>query len=268
MNFQNIPRDDKTVKKAILPKRGTFSFFDYKAIEPRLVAYYTAKLGYPQFAEQIIAGIDPYTAVARMVTGKEEVTAEERQVWKRVFLAILYGAGPKRIRETWIEETKTEISMAEARRIYNKFHTNWPAVKALQSAVIRQHEKNGHIKSVAGRHLHMEEFGDYKLANKLIQGSAFDVMLDALLRIDAWLREHPEIESRMVSTIHDEIMFDGPESEIELLHREIPRLMVHEEVDEVVPILVDHEVSLTNWGEKIDYDEWKEARGEGHVALG
>lgn len=251
------------MKRAILPKRGAFSFFDYKAIEPRLVAYYTSKLGHDDFRQQILAGVDPYTAVAKLVTGKDEVTPEERQVWKRVFLAILYGAGPKRIRETWIEETKTEITLAEAKRIYKQFHASWPAVRALQDSVIGIHESRGHIRSIIGRHLHMEEFGDYKLANKLIQGSAADIMKQALLRVDAWLREHPEIESRMVSVIHDEIIFDGPEHEVEILHEAIPPLMVDATVHEVVPIEVDHEVSTSTWADKVSYEEWKETVGDG-----
>lgn len=263
MNFQNIPRDDKTVKRAVLPKRGAFSFFDYKAIEPRLVAYYTAKLGYPEFKDQILAGVDPYTAVAMLVTSQESVTEAERQVWKRVFLAILYGAGPPRIRDTWLEETKEEITLAEARRIYKKFHANWPAVKALQNSVVKTHEERGFIRSIAGRHLHMEENGDYKLANKLIQGSASDIMKQALIRVDQWLREHPEIESRMVSVIHDEIIFDGPEHEVPTLHEAVPPLMVNAAVNAVVPITVDHEVSTTTWADKVDYDEWKESFGEG-----
>jgi len=257
VNFQNIPRDDKTVKRAILPKRGSFSFFDYKSIEPRLVAYYTAKLNYPDFRDQIVAGVDPYTAVARLVTGKDEVTPEERQVWKRVFLAILYGAGPKRIRDTWMEETKQDISLVEAKRIYTKFHKSWPAVRALQDSVISTHESRGHIKSITGRHLHMEDFGDYKLANKLIQGSAADIMKQALLRVDGWVREQ-EIESRMVSVVHDEIIFDGPEFEIPLLHSAVPGLMVNETVNEVVPVEVDHEVSVTSWAEKVSYEEWQD----------
>jgi DNA polymerase I len=260
VNWQNVPRDDKTVKRAVVPKRGSFSFFDYKAIEPRLVAYFVGKQGYPEFRDQIVAGIDPYTAVARLVTGKDEVTDEERQVWKRVFLAILYGAGPKRIRETWIEETKTEISLAEAKRIYKTFHTNWPAVRALQDGVVRAHDRRGYIRAINGRHLHMEEFGDYKLANKLIQGSAAEIMMEAILRVHRYLREHPEIESRMVSVIHDELIFDGPESEIELLHEVIPPLMVHPVVNEFVPILIDHEVSTTSWAEKVSYEEWLEGR--------
>lgn len=200
-----------------------------------------------------------------MVTGKTEVTPAERQVWKRVFLAILYGAGPKRIRETWIEETKQDISFAEAKRIYQQFHDNWPAVRALQASVIRAHESRGFIRSISGRHLHMEQFGDYKLGNKLIQGSAADIMKSALIRVDEWIRANPEIESRMVSVIHDELILDGPEHEIPILHEAIPPLMVDETVNALVPIEVDHEIAMPSWADKITFEEW-EARTAHSVA--
>lgn len=258
MNWQNTPRDTDVIKRAILAKRGTFSLFDYAAIEPRLVAYYTAKLGFIDFRDQIIAGVDPYTAVAKLVTGKQDITPDERQVWKRVFLAILYGAGPKRVREVWIEETKTQITLAEARQIHKQFHTSWPAVKALQDSVIRTHNSRGFIRGISGRHLHMEDFGDYKLANKLIQGSAADIMKAALLKVDAWLQDHPEIESRMVSVIHDEIIFDGPEHEIPILHEHIPPLMVDPVVNKVVPIEVEHEIAMPSWADKMSYEQWEE----------
>lgn len=202
-----------------------------------------------------------------MVTAKTEVTKEERQVWKRVFLAILYGAGPKRVRETWIAETGEDISQSEAKRIYDTFHKNWPAVRALQDSVIQMHNSRGYIRGITGRHLHMEDFGDYKLANKLIQGSAADLMKAALLRVDAWLLENPHVESRMVATVHDSIIFDGPEDEVELLHEVIPMLMQDEIVHPVVPILVDHEVSSTSWAEKVPYDDWKETRSTLQVTV-
>ncbi|MDE2103110.1 MAG: hypothetical protein KGL39_38045 [Patescibacteria group bacterium] len=263
MNFQNIPRDDKTVKRAILPKRGSFSFFDYGRIEPYLTAYFAEKIGYPEFADQLREGVDAYTAVARLSTGTPSITPKERDVWKRIFLAILYGAGVKRVHEVWIEETGKVITMAQAKKIVSTFHENWPAVKALQDRVIATHAARGYIRTPWGRNLHAEANGEHKLLNKLIQGSAADLMKWALLRVDEWLRESG-LESRMVSVIHDEIIFDGPEHEIEILHEEIPRLMRPDFLHNVIPIDVDHEVSVTNWGEKMSYEEWKEASGRSH----
>lgn len=262
MNFQNIPRDDKTVKRAILPKRGAFVFADYSQVEPRLTAYYAAKIGFPEFAEQIRSGVDSYTAVARLATGKAEVTAEERQVWKRIFLAILYGAGVKRVREVWTEETGEVVSIAFAKNIVDQFHRNWPAVKRLQSSVIHTHNSRGFIRTPWGRHLHAEEYGEHKLLNKLIQGSAADLMKQALLEVDEYLSNRPNLEAQMISVIHDEIILDAREAEIPLLAHDLPVLMSKPagEINDIVPITVDVEVSLTNWAEKMDLAEWEELR--------
>jgi DNA polymerase-1 len=259
MNWQNIPRDDKTVKRAVVPKRGAFSFFDYGQIEPRLTAYFAAKIGHPEFAQQLRAGVDAYTAVAQLVTGKDEVTPEERQDWKRTYLSLLYGGGVKTI------QLQFGNSAAEARKIIKTFHANWPAVRELQDRVLRQHQRRGYIVGLDGRHLHMEEFGEHKLLNKLIQGSAAGLMKQALLNIHRELRLERglPVESRMVSVIHDEVILDGPVDELEWLHEAIPPLMVvREDVHEIVPIVVDHEVSTQTWADKVEYDEWLAATRE------
>jgi DNA polymerase I-like protein with 3'-5' exonuclease and polymerase domains len=59
--------------------------------------------------------------------------------------------------------------------------------------------------------------------------------------------------------VHDELQIDGPVDELAWLNAYVPRLMIHEEVNELVPITVEHEVSTTSWADKIPYDEWKEA---------
>lgn len=243
-----------------MPKRGAFSFFDYKAIEPRLTAYFAAKIGYPEFAEQIRAGVDSYTAVAKLVTGKDEVTDEERQDWKRTYLSLLYGGGVKTIQLQF-----PELNRAQAKAMIDTFHDNWPAVNELQARVQRQHQRRGYIVGIDGRHLHMEEYGEHKLLNKLIQGSAAGLMKQALRNAHRFLTRTgpPYLESRMVSVIHDELILDGPVHELEELNQEIPPLMVvREDVNEIVPILVDHEVSITTWADKVGYEEWLNAARE------
>lgn len=242
----------------MIPKLGAFSFFDYGQVEPRLTAYFAARLGFPEFADRLRAGEDAYTVVAKLVTKQDSVTPEERQVWKRIFLAILYGAGVRRVREVWIEETKQIITEAQAKRIYKTFHGNWPAVRALQDDVIATALRRGYIRALDGRHLRPEPNGEHKLLNKLIQGSAAGIMKRAILDVDAWLQEEAQLLSHAVSVIHDELILDGPPNELEILHEQVPRLMSEAapaHVRELVPIVVDHEVSFTNWAEKVDYEE-------------
>jgi DNA polymerase I len=250
VNFQNV--GSPVVKRAVVPKRGAFIFADYKAIEPRIAAYFMSKLGHPEFAEQLRAGVDPYTAVAKMVTGKVEITDEERQTWKVMFLSLMYGGGSKTI------QLQFGGTSADARSMIRKFHEGWPAVRELSDRVQAAALKRGYIIGVDGRHLHPEPFGEHKLSNKLVQGSAAGIMKRAILGVHRHLREHPELETRMVSVIHDELIGDAPLSELPYFAEHLPTLMRQgfEHIHEVVPILVDIEVSVTSWAEKQSYEAW------------
>lgn len=251
MNWQNVPRDDKTIKRAVLSKRGALVFADYSQVEPRLTAYFAAKIGHPEFAERIRAGIDSYTAVAQLITGKEEVTPEERQDWKRTYLSLLYGGGVRTIQDQY-----PGISFSDAKGIINTFHSNWPAVRALQRMVEVTARDRGFIRTPWGRHLHPEEFGEHKLLNKLIQGSAADLMKQAILNVAEQL--DGEYEARMVSVIHDELILDSPLAEVPHLAEFLPSWMSAPAddvgINEIVPITAEVEWSTTNWADKEVYE--------------
>jgi DNA polymerase I-like protein with 3'-5' exonuclease and polymerase domains len=85
-------------------------------------------------------------------------------------------------------------------------------------------------------------------------------MKAALIEVDQCLTEMG-VATHMVNVIHDEIQFDGPLGELDLLHKTVPFLMCETDpitagINEVVPILVDHEVTVTNWAEKCPYEEF------------
>lgn len=256
MNWQNVPRDDKTIKRAVLSKRGALVFGDYSQIEPRMTAYFAAKIGHPEFAEQIRQGVDSYTAVAKLVTGKDEVTEEERQQWKRTYLSLLYGGGVRTIQAQF-----PELDYHGAKQMISTFHSAWPAVRALQNQVQAVHADRGYIVTPWGRQLHAEENGEHKLLNKLIQGSAADLMKQAILQVDESLRFF-DLDSRMVSVVHDELILDATLDEVDSLARQLPLWMAEPakpRITEIVPVTVDVEVSTKSWADKIDYKEWKEA---------
>lgn len=277
MNLQNIPRTDKTIKRAIIPKLGALSFFDYSAIEPRLFAYYAAKMGYPEMAKMVNDGIDPYTAVAKLIEQRDDITPEERQHWKVFFLSLMYGGGAKTI------QLQFNCDRKQAKKMIDQFHGNFPAVRGLQDTVGRVAARRGYIVGIDGRHLHPEPYGEHKMLNKLIQGGAAGIMKQAIVRVhnalssksmhigtgtrptdpDISLPQHVNLmqqpRSQIISVVHDELQIDGPKYELQFLNNMVPRLMVHPEVNHVVPIEVDHEVSTTSWADKIPYDEWREA---------
>lgn len=275
MNFQNLPRSNKVVKKVFVPKRGAFSFFDYQQIEPRLFAYYCAKgLGDDEPARWFREGRDFYKEIAAQVFQKpaSAIDDAERQDGKVWFLMSLYSAGPKKI------ALETGMKLSDAKAFYVQFHEGLPQIKALSNPppqsqggwreyepglIERVLQRRKYITTPWGRQLHPEEWGAHKMLNKLIQGSAADLMKLALVNVYAWQNDptrpyQGSIASRMVLTVHDELDIDGPEDELELLHEVIPPLMGSEIIEAVVPLGVDHEVSVTNMADKVSYDEWKE----------
>lgn len=255
MNFQNIPDGLKVVRRAVVPKHEgwVISDFDFSKIEPRLLAYFASKKGDDTLAGYLRDGRDPYKAIVSDMYGKseDELTDKEYKEGKILFLSLVYGAGVRSIRAAFGLDQKA----AKAR--INMFHRAWPIVRELQDDVVSIANRRGYIRTPWGRRLHMESFGEHKLLNKLVQGSAAHALKRALIRTDDWLQESG-LESHMVLTIHDSIDFDGPACEVDVLHANVPRLMTDEPlISVVVPILVEHEVSVANWADKIPYDEWR-----------
>lgn len=260
MNWQNLPADLKIVRRAIVPKQDgwVISSFDYSKIEPRLLAYFASKKGDDTLAQYLREGVDPYRAVVGPVYGKkpDELTEREYKDGKILFLSLIYGAGKRSVMAGF------QVNATEAKRMIDQFHAAWPIVRRLQDDVVRVANRRGHIKTPWGRPLRLEQYGEHKMLNKLVQGSAAHMLKRSLIRMEDWFAE-VQPETQYILNVHDEIVFDGPASEVELLHENIPALMREELIVPVVPILVDHEVSPVNWAEKLDYIEWKEQVGAG-----
>lgn len=256
------------MKPAFLSVRGALSEFDFSQIEPRIFGYYVARaLKDDTIVTWYREGRDVYQEIASAVYSKpsEEITKEERQQGKVWFLMSLYGAGPKKI------AAEVDMTVSEAKKFYLQFHEGLPQIKRLSNpkpksdramkhwkpgAIERIYAKRGYLKTPDGVHLHAEPFGEFKLLNKLIQGTAARVQKHAMIAVDEWVYSNPEIESRLVSQVHDSFMFDGPVHEVPLLHERIPELLRPDWLTEVIPVDVDHEVSTTTWADKIPYDEW------------
>jgi DNA polymerase I-like protein with 3'-5' exonuclease and polymerase domains len=272
MNFQNIPRSDKVVKAAFVPKLDAFLFFDYKQIEPRLLAFYLHAIGDTKLADLLNQGVDTYTAIVRGIYRKDDLTDEERQTGKVLFLSLMYGGGIGTVMRQF------SVGAPEAKRMVEDFHSAWPGVRLLQAHIEARISKRGYITTLYGRHLHPES--PHKAINALIQGCAADIMRHALIRVwnglnnpngvfvgtgtrwtgpDDSLPAHVSISrpyaSHMVSVIHDEIIIDTEKGEIPLLVERVPQWMDCEQVSKVVPIYVDVEISRSTWADKEPYRE-------------
>jgi len=243
MNVQNIPRSQKDVKRAFVPKYDAYLFFDYKAIEVRLLAYYLAAgIGDHSLATEINNGSDPHTVTAQGLYDKENVTDEERQAGKTLNFSIIYGGGTPTIMR------QLGVPYKEARRLLNAYHTTRPGIKQLNDA-ISNGLRRGYITSLYGRRLHVQE--EHKALNALIQGSAADLMRDSVVKVNKLL--YAEYATHIVNIVHDEIILDATLNEIPSLVKVIPTLMGNKMVEEFVSIETDCEISWTNWADKEAY---------------
>lgn len=245
MNVQNIPRSQKDVKRAFVPKLDAFLFFDYKAIEVRLLAYYLARgIDDHSLAKEINNGSDPHLITAQGLYGSELVTDEQRQVGKTLNFSIIYGGGARTIM------SQLDVKYTEARRLLKAYHTTRPGIALLNDNIAATLEHKKYIKSLYGRRLHITE--NHKALNALIQGSAADLMRDSVVRVTRLL--DAKYATHIVNIVHDEIILDATTSEISTLVTTIPRLMGNKMVERFVNIETDCEYSTTNWAEKEAYN--------------
>lgn len=245
MNVQNIPRSQKDVKRGFVPKLDAFLFFDYKAIEVRLLAYYLARgINDHSLASEINNGSDPHLVTAQGLYGRENVTDEERQAGKTLNFSIIYGGGTPTIMR------QLGVPFKEARRLLKAYHTTRPGIKLLNQTLAETISMRGYIQSLYGRHLHVEE--EHKMLNALIQGSAADLMRNAVVNV--YRKLDSNYASHIVNIVHDEIIIDADANEIVTLVNLVPTLMGNNTVEEYVSIETDCEISHTNWADKEEYN--------------
>lgn len=261
MNFQNVPREEKLIKGAFIPKLDYLLFADYSQIEYRLLAYYlAATLGDYTMCDNFKAGIDPHSATARIMLGigpTEAVTDNQRQVGKVGNFSIIYAGGvPTIIRQ--LAKAGIEISEKEAGQLLKKLRAGMPGVKDLFAELISTYKQRGYIMTIAGRRLTVDpgiverrgqQRAESALLNYLIQGSAAELIRHALIKIHRVCTDEG-LQSHMVNVVHDEVQIDGAWGELEILLDYIPNCMGDEALEEYVPIVVDIEISETSWAAK------------------
>ena len=262
MNFQNIPRSDKVIKRAFIPKLDALLFFDYKQIEYRLLAFYLAStLGDTGMAEVFQRGDDLHAESAKAILGLTgEPTEDERAVGKTYNFLTIYGGGAYKASQS------LGIPITVAQEQQRIFHQTWPGIKQLHNppyrngayksgefpgAIQRRLADRGYIATLWGRHLRPEE--PHKALNALVHGCAADLMRAALVNVHKSLTESG-MKSHLVSVIHDELILDADADEIPHLQREVPVLMDYEPVSCVVPIETDMEWSTSTWADKTTYE--------------
>ena len=222
-NLQNISvRDEegKMIRKAFLPKDGSvFMDCDYSQIELRVLASLSNE---KKMIDAFNSGIDIHSATACDVFGleKDQVTDEIRRRAKAVNFGIVYGISDFGLAK------QTGISRKEASHFIDNYYKTYPNIKKYMEDEVSFCENHGYVLTVMNRRRYikeikdhnyvMREFGKRAAMNAPIQGSAADLMKIAMIRCDRLMKEKG-VKSKMILQIHDELLFEVPEDEVEIM---------------------------------------------------
>lgn len=263
MNFQNIPRGNKLIKKAIVPKLDCLASFDYEQIEYRLLAYYLyIAVGSDRMVENFRLGLDPHTELAKLLMDnlgieyEDPISDLQRQTFgKTPNFAIVYAGGKPTI--------KRQLAIAgmpaddkTAARILKAIRNTMPEVKELQELIAEEVGHKGYLFDIFGRRYRPDYFIPYhdavrKLLNALIQGCAAGLAREALVKINGGCRELG-LQSHLINFVHDEFLLDATREELPVLAECVPQWMNNETVSQVLPVTTSMEVGTT-WADKEEY---------------
>ena len=243
-NLQNIPirRElGRDIRRGFIPAAGhVFLAADYSQIELRLLAHLS---GDPAFVEAFNAGGDIHRQTAALIfeVPLPEVTSEMRARAKTINFATIYGQGPHALSK------QLKIAHADAKAFIERYFERFASVRAYLDSQVEHARTHGYVTTLFGRRRYIPEirernfniraFGERTAANSPIQGSAADLIKVAMIRIDKALRESGA-GSRMLLQVHDELVFEVPESEQEQMTALVRQEMEHA-ADLRVPLVVD-----------------------------
>jgi len=250
-NLQNIPVRGKTgreIRKAFIPKNGNVMISaDYSQIELRVMAHIS---GDKSLIEAFREGKDIHSATASRIFNitPESVTTDQRRIAKMINFGVIYGMTPYGVSE------RLKIDFSEARKIVDAYFKRYPQVAEYMDKAPQAVEEKGYVETIMGRKRYFEELKGNKSVSKRfiqraaintpIQGSAADLIKIVMIRIDGKIHEM-NLKSKMILTIHDELVFDTPENEITDLKSIVKEIMENAmQLD--VPLVVDIGVG-ENW---------------------
>ena len=252
-NLQNIPirtEEGRRIRDAFVPAPGCLLMSaDYSQIELRVLAHLSADEG---LVEAFREHTDIHQKTAGEVFGvpTQEVTFEQRSAAKAINFGLMYGMGAFRLARD------LHITRAEAEDYIARYFARYASVKAYMDGTIEFGRKHGWVQTILGRRRYVPELrsrnfqrragAERAAINTPVQGSAADLIKLAMLSVDKQLKARG-MATRMVLQVHDELVFDVPEAEIDAAQALVVQCM--EQVYELkVPLTVGVAVGH-NWNE-------------------
>jgi len=231
-NLQNIPIRTvrgREIRKAFIPRDENHLILsaDYSQIELRIMAAFSKD---ESMLDAFNNGLDVHKATAAKVfhVPLEEVTSDMRRKAKTVNFGIIYGVSAFGL------AAQLAISRTEAKEIIDQYFVEFPKVKTFMDQSITDARENGYVETVLGRRRYLRDilsanmnergFAERNAINAPIQGSAADMIKVAMIQIQDFL-ERENLKSKMILTVHDELVFDAHKDEVDYLKIQINKIM-------------------------------------------
>jgi len=230
-NLQNIPirtAEGRRVREAfIAPPGHVIASADYSQIELRIMAHIS---GDPGLNKAFAEGMDVHRATASEVFGiaPSEVTAEQRRYAKTINFGLIYGMGAFGLAQS------LGIDQKAAKNYIDRYFERFAGVKRYMEETKERARERGYVETEFGRRIVLPEIkggsgprragAERQAINAPMQGTAADLIKLAMIAVQQALDAEGRA-TRMVMQVHDELVFEVPEAEVDWLREAVPRLM-------------------------------------------
>ncbi|MGV7208516.1 DNA polymerase I [Oxalobacteraceae bacterium A2-2] len=230
-NLQNIPvrtEEGRRIRQAFIAPPGSHIVSaDYSQIELRIMAHIS---GDENMLRAFAEGVDIHRATAAEIFGvaPEEVTSEQRRYAKVINFGLIYGMSAFGL------AANLGIERGAAQSYIDRYFARFSGVKQYMDDTRMQAKARGYVETVFGRRLWLPEINspngprrqgaERAAINAPMQGTAADLIKLAMVAVQDWL-EAEQLKSRMIMQVHDELVLEVPDEELELVKRKLPELM-------------------------------------------
>ncbi|MEI8321306.1 MAG: DNA polymerase I [Alphaproteobacteria bacterium] len=230
-NLQNIPirsEEGQKIRHCFVADKGNkLVSFDYSQIELRLLAHFAH---IPSLEQAFKEGVDIHALTASQVFNVplKDITPEIRSKAKAINFGIIYGISAFGLAK------QLKIGRDQASQYIKMYHAQYPGITEFMKKTIDFAKEHNYVETLWGRHCYvpnisskngsLRSFAERQAINAPLQGTNADLIKKAMIQIDEWLREK-KLKTKMLLQVHDELIFEAPESEVDKILKPIESIM-------------------------------------------
>ncbi len=243
-NLQNIPvrtAEGRRIRQAFIARKGyQLVAADYSQIELRIMAHLSGDQGLLNAFSQ---GLDIHKATAAEIFGValDQVTTEQRRSAKAVNFGLIYGMSAFGLAK------QLNVSRGTAQEYINLYFSRYPGVLQYMENTKEHAKETGYVETLKGRRLYLpdinarngqlRQYAERTAINAPMQGTAADIIKIAMIQMEEWLNTCT-LDIQMLMQVHDELVFEVAETDIEAAKKEIKTIM-ESALTLKVPLIVD-----------------------------